>query len=242
MKKEIVCGIYKITSPSSKIYIGQSINIYKRISSYKKSHCKNQIYLYRSILKYGWDSHKFEIIHKCKEGDLNKLEKHYVDLFQTFNSKNGLNLRDGGGNSGNISAETKSKIGIGNRGKKYSEETRRLISYKSSLKKLSPQHKKRFTFLGKNHSDEWKNKSSIRNSGNKNPMFGTNNSGEKNGMFNKKHSQETKDLMCKIILNVENGVFYIGVKSASLAIGMTYNQLRSRLNGALKNNTSFIYV
>lgn len=31
-----ICGIYKITSPSSKIYIGQSKNISKRYKTYKK--------------------------------------------------------------------------------------------------------------------------------------------------------------------------------------------------------------
>ena len=46
-------GIYKITSPSNKIYIGQSINIERRFNSYKNlSHCKQQIKLYNSLQKY----------------------------------------------------------------------------------------------------------------------------------------------------------------------------------------------
>ena len=37
-----VVGIYKITSPSGKIYIGQSIDIQKRFKHYKQLHnCKN---------------------------------------------------------------------------------------------------------------------------------------------------------------------------------------------------------
>jgi hypothetical protein len=42
MFKEIICGIYKITSPSGKIYIGESENIPNRIYYYKIVSCKNK--------------------------------------------------------------------------------------------------------------------------------------------------------------------------------------------------------
>ena len=93
-------GIYKITSPSKKIYIGQSIDIEYRKTDYSKLKCKRQPKLYCSLKKYGWEKHKFEIIHECLTGQLNELEKYYIDLFQTFNSKHGMNLRDGGGSHG----------------------------------------------------------------------------------------------------------------------------------------------
>ena len=48
-----ICGIYKITSPSGKIYIGQSKDINLRIIYYKNARCKCQQKLYYSILKYG---------------------------------------------------------------------------------------------------------------------------------------------------------------------------------------------
>ena len=38
----IICGIYKITSPSGKIYIGQSINIKSRWKYYEKLRCNKQ--------------------------------------------------------------------------------------------------------------------------------------------------------------------------------------------------------
>ena len=37
----IMIGIYKITSPTKRIYIGQSINIEKRFKSYEKLNCKS---------------------------------------------------------------------------------------------------------------------------------------------------------------------------------------------------------
>ncbi len=91
-----ICGIYKITSPSNKIYIGQSKNINKRFLKYKNVDCKQQIKLYNSLLKYGWENHKFEIICECLESELNNLEKYYIIKFDTFNTEHGLNLSDGG--------------------------------------------------------------------------------------------------------------------------------------------------
>ena len=55
-------GIYKITNPNNKIYIGQSINIEKRFKRYKSLDCKGQIKLFNSLKKHGWDDHTFEII------------------------------------------------------------------------------------------------------------------------------------------------------------------------------------
>ena len=44
-------GIYKITNPTNKIYIGQSIDIKKRFNQYKNLQCKGQKALYSSLLK-----------------------------------------------------------------------------------------------------------------------------------------------------------------------------------------------
>ncbi len=53
--KNIIVGIYKITSPSNKIYIGCSNNIYKRWSRYKNPHSiKAQYHIYNSLIKYGY--------------------------------------------------------------------------------------------------------------------------------------------------------------------------------------------
>jgi len=111
-----ICGIYKITSPSGKIYIGQSTNINKRILKYKNNDCYQQIKLYNSLLKYGWENHKFEIIHECEKFELNKFEKYYINYYNTFNTEHGLNLTDGGYSTKftdeSINKIKQSKIGI----------------------------------------------------------------------------------------------------------------------------------
>jgi len=95
-----ICGIYKITSPSNSVYIGQSIDIFLRWHHYKLGRSTKQILLHNSFKKYGVDNHKFEIVEKCPRELLNEKEKYYVDLYKTFNSINGLNVRDGGGHKG----------------------------------------------------------------------------------------------------------------------------------------------
>lgn len=66
-----ITGIYKITSPAGKVYIGQSTDIYKRWEQYRKQYFKKQYKLYYSIQKYGYDNHKFSIVEECEESKLN---------------------------------------------------------------------------------------------------------------------------------------------------------------------------
>lgn len=107
-------GIYKITSPSKRIYIGQSINIEKRFKHYKRLSCKKQVILYSSFLKYGVDKHKFEILCECEISELNDKERYYQDLYSVI-TKNGLNciLTKSSDRSGNISELTKIKMCLG---------------------------------------------------------------------------------------------------------------------------------
>ncbi|HEC36627.1 hypothetical protein LCGC14_1312370 [marine sediment metagenome] len=51
--EEKICGIYKITSPTKKIYIGQSIDINRRKIIYKNILCKLQRKIYNSLKKHG---------------------------------------------------------------------------------------------------------------------------------------------------------------------------------------------
>lgn len=103
-------GIYKITNPNNKIYIGQSINIEKRIVRYKRLDCVKQSKLYRSLNKYGVESHKYEVVEECNISLLNQRERYYQDKYDCVNS--GLNLIATKTNdrSGYASEETKSKL------------------------------------------------------------------------------------------------------------------------------------
>lgn len=122
-----ICGIYKITSPSGKIYVGQSINIHKRFLKYNSKNCKSQPRLYRSINKYGWVKHETEIICICEKYELNKFEIFYINLFNCFNTKHGLNLTQGG-NSTTFTEESKLKISQSKLGVKRPFSVRKKLS------------------------------------------------------------------------------------------------------------------
>jgi len=87
--------VYKITSPSEKIYIGITSNVIKRFCSYKNNNDEKQTILYNSIKKYGWDAHKKEILYISlfkEEAEQKEIEliKYYKD------NKTSLNIADGG--------------------------------------------------------------------------------------------------------------------------------------------------
>jgi group I intron endonuclease len=128
-------GIYKITSPSGKVYIGQSINIQKRWKEYKKLYnCKNQVKLYNSFFKYGVENHQFEIIEECSELNLNKQERYWQDYYNSFYK--GLNciLTQTDNKSGKLSKETCLKKSESMKGKyirkgsTHSDESKQLMS------------------------------------------------------------------------------------------------------------------
>jgi len=120
-------GIYKITNPIGKIYIGQSTNLEKREDDYIKLRCNKQPKLYNSLKKYGWKQHVFEIIEKCSLEQLNEREIYWGFKYNVL-SEDGLNLRLGDAN-GKCSQETKDKIGKTNSRPKPDD-------FNSSLKKI----------------------------------------------------------------------------------------------------------
>jgi group I intron endonuclease len=115
-----IIGIYKITSPSGKVYIGQSVNIKRREKAYVNEHCSDQPSIYRSIKKYGWKIHLHEIIEQCSLDELNEREVYWKQ--QELDKVSGdwskvlfCKLHDNGG--GSLSDITKQKISISNKGK-----------------------------------------------------------------------------------------------------------------------------
>lgn len=221
-------GIYKITSPTGKIYIGQSNNIKLRFAAYKRISCEKQPKLFNSLLKYGFLNHKFEIIEQCEISELNDKERYYQDLFNAT-GKNGLNcqLTKTKDQNGRHSEETKLKIGLKSKGRNHKESTKLKISISQKGKIVSSITRLKLSIATKNQSSESLIKKSISNTG-------------------KKRSEYSKSIMNAnkraLILNIETGIFYEGIKSAAHIMGMKTNTLKCKLNGQNKNNTFFIYV
>ena len=153
-------GIYKITSPSNKVYIGQSINIERRFRHYKIMRCKDQVKIYNSLLKYGVDAHIFEVLELCETEQLNNRERHYQNLYDSV--ANGLNLlyvKSEHFNGGH-SEESKKKISDSLKGRTFTDEHKYKIGLSNSRRIKSPEtiEKHRLAGLGRKASPETKEK------------------------------------------------------------------------------------
>lgn len=220
-------GIYKITSPSNKVYIGQSENIEERFNQYKKL-SKKQPRLFNSFKKYGYENHVFEIIEECSIELLNERERYYQDKYEVITQK-GLNciLTETNNKSRILSKETllkKRNCMLGkknNLGNKHSE--------KSKLQ-MSNSHK------GKKISKELKEKLLLANLGRKMPE----NVKKSLDWTGKKHSEESKLKMrlqkCKIILDLQTGVYYYGVIDLSNILRINSNNLYKNI----KTNNQYL--
>lgn len=239
-------GIYKITSPSKRIYIGQSVNIKKRLYQYKFNLAHEQPKLNNSFLKYGVKNHKFEVVTECDILELNKLEIYYIDLFNAVHQRFGLNCK-GGGSNGKHSDETKLKMAKKATGRFVSQATRE----KMRKRMIGNQYTKGFVFSkercekiskinkGRKHtpqavanmkasqqnrnpmSDETKLKLSLAHMGKKTDLkVRLKMSDDRKG---KKLKTSIKNLenwqaISKIIFNTETGIFYFGSYEAAKSI------------------------
>lgn len=119
-------GIYKITNPKGKVYIGKSVDVERRMGEYSRLSCEDQPLLYNSLLKYGFDSHIIDLLIMSDDDDyLKTMEIYYIDLYKSNLSRHrklnvGLNLTDGGD---------------GSTGYKHSEES---LAKMSEIKKNTP--------------------------------------------------------------------------------------------------------
>lgn len=213
-------GIYKITNPKGKIYIGQSIDIEYRIKSYKKLiRCKSQKKIYNSLIKYGINNHFFEVIEECSIELLNERERYWQDFYNVLKFGLNLKLTNTNDRSGKMSIESRQKMSnaqIGNKktlGLKRSELQKQMISQRMIGNKPWNKGIKRTYCELKKMSENRKGK-----------MKGENNH------------------MSKLILNTQTGIYYYGIKEACQSFDCNYNSMRDRLNGKTKNKTYYINV
>ncbi len=86
-------NVYKITSPTGKIYVGStSREVEARWKQYYSLDCKPQRKLYNSLKKHGVDNHVFE---KIWEGDIKLMLKMEATLgreYKVLDTNLGLNL------------------------------------------------------------------------------------------------------------------------------------------------------
>lgn len=105
-------GIYKITNPKGRVYIGQSVDILRRFREYQNiNNTKGQLLLNRSMAKYGVLEHIFEVVEECAAEDLNERERYWQDFYNVLEEGLNCKLTKTGDKSGKLSEELKMKIG-----------------------------------------------------------------------------------------------------------------------------------
>lgn len=245
-------GIYKITSPSLRIYIGQSVNIENRLAIYKGMFCKKQAKLYASFLKYGFINHRFEVIEECLESELNDREEYYIKLFDSCDYLKGLNLQSGG-RSKRQSEETKRKISkahigrkrpglairnIQNRGKKLTLEQVAVIIKRNTGTKRSEETKKKISDKAKNRvfSDATKSRMSIS---------------AKKKVLSNDHVRKLKEwqnkgvlgtVKSKKVIDTSNGFTYPSITNLCNTLNLSYWKMKVKLRHPRLNDTTFNYV
>jgi group I intron endonuclease len=244
-------GIYKITSPTNKVYIGQSVDIERRFNGYKKMYSRNksQIKLHRSFLKHGVDKHKFEILCECEIFELNEKERYYQDLYSVLEIGLNCRLTKTNDRSGKSSKETIEKL----KNRVVSVETRAKISAKTKGKQIGIEN----PFYGKKHSSETKFKISIANKGriayNKDKKHSEETikkislkSQGNNYCLGRILSQETKNKisksLCKKVINIKTGEIFNSYKELAEKLKISHNTLNKKLNGNTENNTEYRYL
>lgn len=234
-----MANIYKITSPSGRIYVGSSVNVEARFKRYRAGHCEKQSRLFASFEKYGVAAHIFEVLIECEPFEMLRLEAEFGEKFDVL-GPNGLNCRLPKHDEFPIamSQETKDKIRLANKGKSKSPEHCKNIS---DAKKGCPGWN-----LGLKHSAETIKKQSDVKKGKKFPKEKTVNMGLHR--IGKKDDPEYtrkriyKNPRIRIVLDLQTGIFYDSCVEASGITKYSDSYLHKMLKGVYKNKTNFIYV
>ena len=75
-------GIYKITNPNGQAYIGQSVDLKKRLMTYMGVKLVyNQPKIYESLKQHGSEAHQYDILERCECAELDVKEAEYKQQF-----------------------------------------------------------------------------------------------------------------------------------------------------------------
>ena len=96
--EDIICGIYMITNNvNTKIYIGQSVNIKKRLIQHRETNGSNGAsIIHQEIVKYGAENFSYSVLRKCSKEELDYFESYYIEKYNSTNEDIGYNVNTGG--------------------------------------------------------------------------------------------------------------------------------------------------
>lgn len=245
-----IATVYKITSPTGRVYIGSTITkMHVRMAYYRRLECKTQIKLYNSLLKYGFEAHTIEIVETCDSVNRNFRETFWGMRFDVL-GENGLNcLLPKCEEYGGISNETRERF----KNRPCSEATKARLRVNFLGMKHTPEaiEKCRVSKLGNKHTLGWKptDENLANMSKAQKGRIVTAEQIEKrkatiakNGLTQKEILSRLNHPYSKLVVNTETGIYYDSTKEAERYSVYKKDQLRQMLNGQRKNKSPYIYA
>lgn len=239
--------IYKITSPSGRVYIGRTCNPKKRLRHYQYGDHKGQTRISASIMKYGWDKHLVETIDSFSgtNGFAAGKEIFWIRSYMCNYSKwpyvGGLNLTDGGEGFLGYKLTDAQRIARSEWAKQYFMKN----GGTNKGRQMSEEQKKFLSGYYKKHSHFYKMKGIKQSKAHVAKIVATR---KANGSYG--HSEETKTKMSaahakhKIIAHSVDGSFlkeFSNVSEASIELGVPKPTIHAIANGTTKKPRKYIF-
>lgn len=255
-------GIYTITNKfNGKIYVGYSTNMSRRMYKHQRDLKANEHanpHLQSAYNHYGEDCFDFEVLEFHQEMSiLPSMENYWVNMLKSNDREYGYNIACTSDRHVPYkwSDETRQrmkekyiKTPHPNTGKRHSEETKRKMSESGKNKVFTDLQREK---ISKSKIEYWtveKRKEMSER------MKGRKLSDDAKKAISDKAKQRTgekasnygnrreKNPMTKKVIDTVTGTIYPSMWHAAEAHGTTYDNLRQRLGGRRKNNTTLIYL
>ena len=142
----IYSGVYKITFPNNKIYIGISNNIYRRMLEHN-SDFRNDLPIERAIQKYGKIT-EFVILEEINPNDrelMREREKFWISTFNSNKKEFGYNISEGGDGADIGSNNSQAKLTE----EQYQQVYKDLIDNKLSLQEIADKYEMHLSSLSR---------------------------------------------------------------------------------------------
>ena len=133
----IYSGVYKITFPNNKVYIGISNNIYRRMLEHN-SDFRNNLPIEKAIQKYGKIT-EFVILEEINPNDrefMREREKFWISAFNSNKKEFGYNISEGGDGADIGSNNSQAKLTE----EQYQQVYKDLIDNKLSLQEIADKY------------------------------------------------------------------------------------------------------
>ncbi len=212
-------GIYKITSPTGRVYVGQSADIETRFAKYKGLHCKGQRRLYASFEKHGIDLHDFDVIEVVQDiNSLTERERFWQEHYSVTGPL-GLNCKLVTNNcrSGLHSEETRKLMSESAKGKKASESTREKMRRAKLGRKMPEEQRK--AMIGRVQPESQVEKHRKR-------------------MIGNAFTKGVVPVNARKVINTKTGEVFASITLAANALGYNPRTVRAWLDGQNKNKSA----